>query len=482
MLLSSSRRCLRAPALLLAVVGFLLLGWSQAAAQDESPVIDVLQIDGPIDARVAGHVERALDRAEAEGVSAVVLELATDGGLGTDGTELGASIRQSAVPVVAWVGPPGARVTGAGALVAQSAHLLGMAPATVLGAASPLDLAAPGSEAEPSALAEAAEAMGRDGEFAAATAGGAAVVAVGADTGEPAAEVGADALPWGVDPDEVAVETDEDLLASGRADFVAAELPDVLRQADGATVPLLGAEGSVVGERTIDLDPVTATVRFDNLGLLDRVLHAVADPTLAYLLLIGGALAILFEVYQPGFGVAGGAGVLIVAFAAYGLWVLPVSLWALALLLVGLALLAVDLAIAGLGPLTIGGTAALAAGSYWLFDGPPPLRVSGWVIALAVAVCVAYFVVIMTTVLRAQGAQAMAGAEHVIGQSGVVRSMLNPEGHVYVGGALWRARAPEGAGKVKTGTQVRVSGMSEDGLTLDVELSGDAEEVVANQG
>lgn len=478
MLLRRARRRLRLPALLLLAVGLGLLAWSPAAAQADGPVVQVLQVDGPLDGRVAGHIERSLDRAEAEGVEAVVLELSTLGGLGVDGTELASRIQSSTVPVVVWVGPPGARATGAGAIVAQSAHLLAMAPATVLGAAAPPDLADESSAAEPSALAELATAMGRDGQSAAAMAEGAATVAVGAEAGQLPEGFDADALPWSVDADQVEALSDEGLVEAGIADFAATELPDVVREADGRTVPLAGAEG---GERTIDLDPATAIVRFDNLGLLDRALHAMASPTLAYLLLIGGALAILFEVYQPGFGVAGGAGALVVALSAYGLWVLPVNWWALGLVLVGLALLAVDLAIAGLGALTVGGTAALAAGSYWLFDGPPPLQPPLWVIAVAVAFCVLFFVVIMTTVLRAQGAQAMAGAEQVVGERGVVRSMLNPEGHVFVGGALWRARAPDDAGKVPTGTEVKVVGMSEDGLSLAVELTDEAEQAVGNR-
>src|SRR5690606_41791252 len=97
--------------------------------------------------------------------------------------------------------------------------------------------------------------------------------------------------------------------------------------------------------------------------------------------------------------------------------------------------------------------------SWFLFDGPSALRISPWLVAGVTALCVVYFVVILTAVLRAQGNQALAGAEQVVGQVGVVRSMLNPQGHVFVGGALWRARAPESAGKVRTGTKVRVVGV-----------------------
>ncbi len=460
-------------AIFLLLAGLLLLAWQGDARAQQDSVVDVLQVEGPLDGRVSGHVLRALERAEDEGAEAVVLELDTEGGLGTDGAELADRIRESTVPLVVWVGPPGSQATGAGALLAQSAHVLGLAQASSLGAVEPLDLAGAGGTGAVDNLDERlagyAEETGRSVGFAEDLADGWAVVAGGEDLGTLERDLDRGALPWAVDPDRLLLADNAELVDQGIVDFVATELPDVLRQVDGLTVPMSDGAGGMT-QHTIDLDPVTANVRFDNLGLLDRVLHAMADPTLAYLLVIAGALAMLFEVYQPGFGVAGGAGAFVLALGAYGLWVLPTNWWALALVAVGLALLAVDLAIAGLGPLTVSGAAALAAGSYWLFDGPPPLQASVWAIALAVGFCLLYFVVIMTTVLRAQGAQAMAGAEEVVGRDAVVRSMLNPEGHVFVAGALWRARAPAEVGKVKTGTLVHITGMSEDGLTLDVEL------------
>jgi membrane-bound serine protease (ClpP class) len=163
------------------------------------------------------------------------------------------------------------------------------------------------------------------------------------------------------------------------------------------------------------------------------------------------------------------AGIVLLGLALYGVAVLPVNGLAFGLVVVRLAVLAADLAIAGLGALTAGGTIALTAGSFLLFSGSDALRVSPWVIGAVVAFNLLFFVVIMTTVLRAQSNQAMLGAEGMEGKVGVVRSVLNPEGHIFVNGALWRARAPEEAGKVPTGTKVRVLGMN-DRLTLDVEI------------
>ncbi|MBA2528349.1 MAG: hypothetical protein H0V19_00035, partial [Euzebyales bacterium] len=275
-------------------------------------------------------------------------------------------------------------------------------------------------------------------------------------------------LPANLSRDAVRVLSERGLTDRRVADLAAASLPEVLAALDGRRAEVSAPDG---GTRTVTLavDGSTANVRFNNLGLVRRVLHTVANPTLAYLLIVAGALAMLFEVFQPGFGVAGVSGLVLFGLGLYGLSVLPVNWLAFGLLLVGLALLAVDLAVAGLGAPTAGGTIALAVGSFLLFSGPELLRVSPWVIGPVVAFNVVFFVIVMTTVLRAQGNQAMAGAEGMIGKVGVVRSVLNPEGHVFVAGALWRARAPQDEGKVRTGERVRVLGVN-DRLTLDVEV------------
>ncbi|MDP8978162.1 MAG: hypothetical protein M3N17_06240, partial [Actinomycetota bacterium] len=250
---------------------------------------------------------------------------------------------------------------------------------------------------------------------------------------------------------------------AGIADFAAATLPDVLRGLHGRRVSVGGRA------RTLDVDPVTARVRFHNPGLVRRVLHTVADPTLAYLLVVGGMLALAFEVFQPGFGVAGLCGVALSALGLYGLSVLPTNWAAFALLLAGVVLLGVDLARSGLGMLTVSGTAAFTAGSFALVGGPTMLHVPGWLVAVVAVATVVFFVVAMTQVLRAQAGPPTAEIGELVGRVGVVRSMLNPEGHVWLAGSLWRARAPSGAGRVATGTPVRVLGLRDD-ATLDVEV------------
>ena len=463
-------------ALLLSLVTVLVAGVATSALAADSrpggsggPTVDVLRVRGPVDATVVGYLDDALTKAADEGVEVVVLELDSTGLLDVSLADAMAPLAQRQVPLVTWVGPPGARATGGAAVLAAASDVLAVAPGTIYGGADAVDLGG-----LTPALADAVADVG--GTAAPLVADVAAVLeAAGLTSGAVVATTTADAelpegadLPHGLSRDDVAVVGDAALVDRGTVDVVAADLDDVLRELDGREVTVAG------GSRTLSVDPVTARVRFNNQGLWGRILHAVANPTLAYLLLIAGLMAVAFEFFQPGFGVAGLSGAATAALGAYGLTVLPTRPGMAVLVVLGIALLSVDLAVAGFGFVTLAGTAALAVGSLRLFGGTGALSVPPWLVVAVVAFAVVFFVGIMTSVLRAQGAQARAGAARVTGKLGVVRSMLNPEGHVFVDGALWRARAPEAAGKVRTGSTVRVVGTS-DGLTLDVELLDDPE-------
>ena len=396
--------------------------------------VQILEISGLIDQTVADYLSEAVEAAnQSAHVEVLVIELDSPGALKADVAALRETIQRSRVPVVAWVPPGGTAAGGALSAVVGPAHLTGLSLGATLGPEEPVDFAAD----EPR--------------------GGDRVIVV-----VPEGRDAATARDWEPRLDVVSV-TEFAAIEEGYADFVAPTLPDVLRELDGREV-----EVDLLGRQTLDVDPVTADVRFQNMGLGRRVLHAVADPALAYVLIVGGALALVFEIFQPGFGVSGISGLILLALGGYGLTVLPVNPLGAGLLLAGLVVLAIDLSLAGFGVATALGAIALTAGSVLLIDAPE-LRLSPWLIAFVVISAIVFFVIVMTVVLRAQAGPAQEGADQVVGKRAVVRSMLNPEGHVFVDGALWRARAPEGTGKVKTGTVVRIVGL-DDRLTLQVEL------------
>jgi len=219
------------------------------------------------------------------------------------------------------------------------------------------------------------------------------------------------------------------------------------------------------------IDPAEVTVRFAAPGPILRVRQALAtNPTLVYLLLLTGIGAIVFEAFQPGFGPAGYAGAAIVLLAAYGLVALPTSPIGLALVLAGVGGMAYDVRRNTLWLPTWLGAAVLAVGSWFLVrsDGPA-LRPALWAIVTGVVGSLVFYGVIMTVVLRALRGQSANLGKALVGRHGEVRSTLNPQGHVLVEGALWRARALEWDGPVAAGTPVRVTGVDEEALVLDVE-------------
>jgi membrane-bound serine protease (ClpP class) len=198
------------------------------------------------------------------------------------------------------------------------------------------------------------------------------------------------------------------------------------------------------------------------------VRHGLANPTLAYLLILATAACLSFEWFQPGFGVAGIAGVLVGLLAVYSLVVLPTNWLALAALAVGTVAFTADAARGGLGALTVVATALTGVGSWWLFSSPSALlRLDGRLAVLGTLWSVSWFVVILTVVLRSQR-QAPMGTEALVGARGVVRSVLNPGGIVVIEGAMWRAELA-GGGLLPTGQRIRVDAVEKGILQVTAE-------------
>ena len=392
---------MRRAASLLCLAGALLatLGLAPARAQSGGPVVEVFEASGVLDASVLGALRRDLDGAQRRGARVVLVQLSSFGGLGVDPAEVRSTVAGAKVPVAVWVGPRRAEAAGAAAFLLAGADVVGVARDARIGPALPAELG-----------------RGRD------PAGEAALLA-------------SSGLPAVVGRSQV---------TGAAADYQAESLPDAVRRLDGQQVD--GRPLEVTGFQ----------VRFLSRSLVDRVRHGLANPTLAYLLVLAAAACLSFEWFQPGFGVAGVAGLVCALLALASLLILPTNWLALALLLAGQALFTVDAAMGGLGLGTAGAAGLTAAGSWWLFSSPSPLlRVDGRLAVLGVLWSLAWFVVILTVVLRSQR-QAPMGTEALVGSRGVVRSMLNPGGIVVVDGAMWRARLAAGEGSLGTGQRIRV--------------------------
>jgi membrane-bound serine protease (ClpP class) len=416
----------------------LLIGTGHAAWGQGEHVIEVVDLEGVIDPTTAGYLEAAIQGAIDDESEAVILQLDTPGGLDVSMRDMVQRITRSSVPVVVWVGPSGARAASAGVFLVYASHVAAMAPATNLGAAHPVDLG--GGDVGEKAVEDAAALLrglaverGRSVEFAEAAVRESAALSADEAFAQDVIDL---------DPRDTA------------------SLTDLLRAIDGRTVE------TAAGSRTLITQGPDVTVRFHQPGILTRLLHAITDPTVAYLLLVLGFWALVFELSQPGVGVAGVAGAVALIMALFALGSLPFSVAGLVLVVLGLLFFAIDVLTAGLGVWTVGGTLALLAGSILLFGGvAPAIEVSPWVIGVVVAGSALFFGFAMTVAMRARRRVSVTGSEGMIGMAGEARSDLAPEGQAWVKGALWRARALNGP--IAKGSRVRVRRV--DGLLLLVQ-------------
>lgn len=448
----SNNRGLRILILLCLALSLALTLAPAARGQDAGEALDLIEVKGVIDPVAADYLNERLDTAEADGVQAAVIQLDTPGGLDISMREIIQNILNSDVPVVVWVAPRGARAASAGTFIAYSAHLAYMANATEMGAATPVNLGGEdiGGTLEEKItndavafIQELATERGRNADWA-------------EEAVRAAAAIGA-----------------TEAARIGVVDGVVSSLDGLLEEIDGATVTV--GDGS---ERTIETWDESAgapsvTVRFQDMNPIQKLLHMVADPEIAFLLILIGAFGLIFELYNPGIGLAGilGAGSLLLGF--YALTVLPTNWAGVGLIAIAVVFFLIDLQTAGMGVWTIGGSAALIVGGMLLFAGASPeLQLSGWAIVAAVLVTLIFFMSVMTAALRVRLRRPITGQEAIVGTVGVARTDIAPEGTVHTKGTLWRARTMETG--IAAGSKVKV--MATEGLVLLVEPLHDEDE------
>lgn len=409
----------------------------------------MIEVSGVIDPTTSDFLRSQIDAAQEE-ASALVIELDTPGGLDVSMRQIIQHMLDSRVPVVVWIAPRGARAASAGTFITYAAHLAYMADATELGAATPVNL---GGGETPEALeekaindavafiTELARLRDRNVEWA-------------EDAVRDAASIGA----------TEAVEIDV-------VDGIVSSMDELLEEMDGERIE--GAGNASVTLDTWDSSADRPTVEVQRIGMnpLQRMLHLATQPEIAFMLVSFGTLAILFELYTSGIGLAGILGAVATLLGFYGLTILPTNWAAAALVVLGMAFFVVDLHTEGLGVWTAGGAAALTGGGLLLFAGAAPgIAVSPWAIALVVGTTVPFFVFAMTAALRIRRRPSVIGKESLVGLIGEARTDIGPEGTVMAKGALWRARTSGGA--IPVGSKVRI----EDSEGLILVVSPESEE------
>jgi membrane-bound serine protease (ClpP class) len=397
--------------------------------------VSVIDIDGAITPITVRLLAAAIERAQADGSQALVVQLNTPGGLERSMRSMVQSILNSEIPIIVYVAPTGARAASAGVFLTMAAHVAAMAPATNMGAAHPV---AVGGQMDKDMLKK----VENDAAAFARTL---------------ATERGRNA-EWMEKAVRASVSvTEREALKLKVIDLIADSLPDLLEKIDGRVVKT--KRGAVT------LETKGAPLKVIDIRFRDRFLALITDQNIAYILMMVGMLGIFFELSNPGVvlpGVIGGISLILAFFAFQSL---PINWAGLLLILFGVALLIAEIKIASHGVLTIGGVVSMVLGSFMLYEAPEAgFRVSWAVILPTVGATAGLVVWAVSAGLRAMMRPPTTGAAGMIGQRAVVRAALDPEGQVQLDGELWRAVAEDAP--VPAGETVRVTGV--DGLTLRV--------------
>jgi membrane-bound serine protease (ClpP class) len=405
---------------------FLVFAWFPSLLYAQTVIS--MKIDGTINPVTAAFIHRGIEKAVLEKAECLIIHLNTPGGLLKSTRVIVSDILESPVPVVVFVSPGGAHAGSAGVFITLAAHIAAMTPGTNIGAAHPVDL----QGQRDSIMNEKA-------------------------TNDAAAFIRTIAVKrnrnwrWAEEAVRRSLSiTENEAIEKKVIDLVARDAGDLLNQINGKTLD--------VNSRTITLHSKGARVVTIEMGSAERMLDALSDPNIAYILLLLGLYGVLFELYNPGSILPGIIGFICLILAFYTMHTLPINYAGLALIIFGMVLFLLEIKITSHGVLTLGGIVSLLLGSMMLIRTDSTLefaKISWSVILTSVAVSVLFFLFVLGIGLRALRLKPVTGREGLLGEIGESLETLDPLGTVWVHGERWRAESV--AGKINKGEKVRVA-------------------------
>ena len=407
--------------------------WSICGLTAAAPVV-LVPLDGAIGPASAHFVKRSIERGAKEGAELIIVQVDTPGGLDTSMREVIKAILASPVPVAVFVAPSGARAASAGTFILYAAHIAAMAPGTNLGAASPVSIggAVPQKDGK-----KEEDTMTRKvtNDAVAYIRGLAQLRHRNADWAEKAVREGA-SLPA------------QEALKLKVIDHIAADVPALLAR--------LGKPNAEV--KALEVDWRT------------RVLAVITNPTVAYLLILVGVYALIFEFMSPGMILPGVVGAIALLLALYALHLLPVNYAGLALMLLGIAFMVAEVFLPSFGAIGVGGIVAFVLGSLLLIEDTelPGFEIPYALIAGVTAASAGFLILVVGMLVRSRRRAVVSGREQMLGATGVALGDFDLEGWARVHGEQWKVRTSR---PVRRGQKLRVTGMQ--GLVLSVEPAAD---------
>ncbi|HEY7002873.1 MAG TPA: nodulation protein NfeD [Gaiellaceae bacterium] len=423
-----------------------LLALAGTAAGADTPRVLAVEFSNDINPVTEDYLTDAIDQGVDDHYNAVVIEMDTPGGLDSSMRNIIKKMLAAPIPVVVYVYPPGSRAASAGVFITMAADVAAMAPATNIGSSTPITT---GGQNIPSDLRRKVI-----NDSVAYIRGLASEHGRNADWAEQAVRVASNL-------------TAQEALEKNVVEFIAPDLPTLLRDIDGMKVEPKG----------IVLHTAGAEVTTIHMSLWKKILDTLIDPNIIVLLLSLGVLGITVELFNPGLIFPGTLGAIALIVGLFGLQVLPVSAAGILLVLLAAAFFVAEPFVMSHGALALAGAACFVIGSLMLFDpAGPGYQVSIWV-ALAIggtfALVTAFAV---TKAVQARRRKPVTGREELVGQVGVARKALNPAGLVFVRGELWQAEAV--GDSIPAGAPVIVEAIG-DGLLLRVRRAEAAVPVTA---
>ncbi|UCC66762.1 MAG: nodulation protein NfeD [Deltaproteobacteria bacterium] len=411
---------------------------SVASAQDD--FVYFLKIDGVINPATAGFIIEGIEKAEEKEASCLVIQMDTPGGLMESMRSIVKRILTSRVPIIVYVAPSGSRAGSAGVFITMAAHVASMAPGTNIGAAHPVQMGEKKISKEMEAkilndtvayIKNIAKQRGRNQKWA-----------------ESAVRK------------SVSV-SEEQALKLKVIDLVSPSLEDLLNKVDGRKVEISPKEVIVLKTKGLEVKTLKMSFR-------DKLLYTISNPNIAYILLMLGMYGLFFELANPGVilpGVIGGI-CLILAFFAFQM--LPVNYAGIALIILGIILFIAEVKITSYGMLSVGGVICLLLGSIMLIESPAEFMQISFerFILPVVLVSAGFFLFALTMAVRAHRRRPTTGREGLVGETGVAKTDLKPEGLVEVHGELWNAVTEE---EIRAGGTVKVVAL--EGMKLKVSKS-----------
>ena len=400
------------------------------------PHVDLISIDGSINPAVDDFIHESIGRAKANGARALIIQLDTPGGLLGSTRSIVKNLLGAPVPIMVYVAPSGAGAGSAGVFITMAAHIAAMAPGTNIGAAHPV---AGGGQ----------EVKGVMGEK---------IENFTASFSESIAQKRGRNTEWAIQAVRKSVAiTETDALKKNVIDIIAKDLDDLLKQVHGRKVDLDGHM------QALDFKDVRVQ-RFE-MSFKQKLINALADPNIAYLLMMAGLLGLYMEFAHPGVIFPGVAGAICLIIALTAFQVLPINYAGLGLVVLGIALLVGEAFAPSFGVLGVGGIISLTLGSLFLFDTEGSgLIVDRSIIFTAVATLGAFVLAVSYLVFRSQKSKPTLGMDGLIGETGEVKVKLTPTGKIFVHGEYWNAQADR---EIDVGEKVEVVGY--DGMSLKVQ-------------